>query len=141
MDASKTFHKTGNQLTGFTDPGAKQQMTDEEILSAMNVPERDEGKYPEQPEDVQVEAGTFLSRLSLVAATYDGNLRSLMWGFYGDLTKFLTTRETVAEDVVDMFASLDAMKKYIFESKNPLLVPEGSSSGETPSGEESSGVA
>ena len=47
MDAPKTFHKTGNQLTGFTDPGAKQQLADEEILSAMNLPERDEGKYPE----------------------------------------------------------------------------------------------
>lgn len=121
---------SGNDLTGFVDPGNAKppQITDEEMISAMNIPPRDENLYPDLPEADQVEAGSFLSKLNLVAATYDGNLQAMVWDFYRHLSKYLTT-ETKAEDLIALVGSMDVMKEYLLKTRNPILFPKDNPNG------------
>ena len=113
-----------NELTGFAPPEQKKpDISEEEMISAMNIPPRDEIAYPDLPESDQVEAGSFLSKLNLVAATYDGNLQAMVWDFYRHLSMYLTT-ETKAEDLIALVGSLDSMKEYLLRTKNPILFPE-----------------
>lgn len=112
----------GNNLTGFGAQQPPSRMSDAEMLSAMHVPERDETAYPDLPEAAQVEAGSFLSKLNLVAATYDGNLQALVWEFYDKLSRYLTT-ETVAEDLISLVSTMDRLKEYLLAAKNPILFP------------------
>lgn len=122
---------SGNELTGFADPQfRKPDISDEEMLSAMNIPPRDQDLYPDLPEADQIEAGSFLSKLNLVAATYDGNLQAMVWDFYRHLSKYLT-EETKAEDLIALVGSLDSMKEYLLRTRNPILFPEKK---ETPEG-------
>ena len=109
-------------------------MSDEEVVSAMNIPPRDELAYPDVPEADQVEAGAFLQKLNLVAATYDGNLQALLWEFYRHLSKYLTT-ETKADDLIALVGAMDSMKEYLFRAKNPIIFPEKTSpEGNSPEG-------
>lgn len=124
INSQDRFSRTvGNSLSGTANPENSSRMSDEEVLSAMNVPPRDELAYPDVPESDQVEAGAFLQKLNLVAATYDGNLRSLLWEFYRHLSRYLTA-ETKAEDLIALVGSLDSLKEYLFKAKNPIIFPE-----------------
>ena len=114
---------SGTNLTGFTDQtGTSPSITDEEMLSAMNIPPRDPDAYPDLSESDQVEAGGFLSKLNLVAATYDGNLQAMIWDFYRHLSRYLTTK-TKAEDLIALVGSLDTLKEYLLRTRNPILFP------------------
>lgn len=118
----------GNDLTGFSSlqEERKPELSEEEMLSAMNIPPRDEETYPELSEADQVEAGSFLSKLNLIAATYDGNLRAMVWDFYAKLSRYLTT-ETKAEDLISLVGTMDSMKEYLMRTRNPVLFPGESS--------------
>lgn len=113
-----------NELTGFATPEQNRpDISEEEMISAMNIPPRDVDAYPDLSESEQVEAGSFLSKLNLVAATYDGNLQAMVWDFYGHLSRYLT-KETKAEDLIALVGSLDTMKEYLLKTRNPILFPE-----------------
>lgn len=130
----KFSRQVGSGLTGFGLPEeSAPRMSDGEMLSAMNVPPRDESEYPDLPEQSQIEAGSFLSKLNLIAATYDGNLQSLLWEFYDKLSRYLTT-ETKAEDLIALVGTMDRMKGYLLSSRNPILFPPEENSEESPSG-------
>ena len=123
----------GSNLTGFGTAEPPSRLGDDEMLSAMNVPDRDETAYPDLPEADQVEAGSFLSKLNLIAATYDGNLQALLWEFYGKLSRYLTT-ETVAEDLISLVATMDRLKEYLLKARNPLLFPKDDPESPPPEG-------
>ena len=59
-------------------------------------------------------------KLNMLASSYDGNLKAMIWKFYVDLEKYLTT-DTTANDLVNMVANLDNLKDYIKESDNILF--------------------
>ena len=95
-------------------------MTDEQVISALNLPPRDEVKYPDLDQDLQVKAGSFLMKLNMLASSYDGNLKAMIWKFYVDLEKYLT-KDTTANDLIEMVANLDNLRDYIKESDNILF--------------------
>ena len=119
----KFSRRVGNDLSGFNATGNSPRMSDEEIISALNIPPRDTTAYPDLPEADQVEAGSFLQKLNLIAATYDGNLQSLLWEFYRQLSRYLTT-ETKAEDLITLVGAMDSMKEYLLRTRNPIIFPE-----------------
>lgn len=125
----KFSRRVGSDLSGFTNPENPSRMSDEEIISALNIPPRDATAYPDLPEADQMEAGSFLQKLNLVAATYDGNLQSLLWEFYRQLSRYLTT-ETKAEDLIALVGAMDSMKEYLLRTRNPIIFPEEKDPGE-----------
>lgn len=131
---SKEFFPQNNILTGFNksdvqltdisavNPKALSEigMTDDQVISALNLPPRDEVKYPDPDQDLQIKAGAFLMKLNMLASSYDGNLKAMIWKFYVDLEKYLTT-DTNAQDLIDMVANLDNLRDYIKDSDNILF--------------------
>lgn len=123
MNNTKEFFPQNNILTGNIQPISSDNvpgMTDEQVISALNLPPRDEAKYPDLDPDLQIKAGSFLMKLNMLASSYDGNLKAMIWKFYVDLEKYLTT-DTTATDLIDMVANLDNLKDYIKESDNILF--------------------
>lgn len=123
MNNTKEFFLQNNILTGNIPPVSSDNvtgMTDEQVISALNLPPRDESKYPDPDQDLQIKAGSFLMKLNMLASSYDGNLKAMIWKFYVDLEKYLTT-DTTANDLIDMVANLDNLRDYIKESDNILF--------------------
>ena len=123
MNNTKEFFPQNNILTGNIPPVSSDNvpgMTDEQVISALNLPPRDESKYPDPDQDLQIQAGSFLMKLNMLASSYYGNLKAMIWKFYVDLEKYLTT-DTTANDLVAMVANLDNLKDYIKESDNILF--------------------
>ena len=123
MNNTKEFFPQNNILTGNIPPVSSDNvpgMTDEQVISALNLPPRDESKYPDPDQDFQIKAGSFLIKLNMLASSYDGNLKAMIWKFYVDLEKYLTT-DTTTNDVIDMVSNLDNLKDYIKESDTILF--------------------
>lgn len=123
MNNTREFFPQNNILTGNIQPISSDNvpgMTDEQVISALNLPPRDEAKYPDPDPDLQIKAGSFLMKLNMLASSYDGNLKAMIWKFYVDLEKYLTT-DTTTNDLIDMVANLDNLRDYIKESDNILF--------------------
>ena len=120
---TKEFFPQNTILTGNIPPVSSDNvpgMTDEQVISALNLPPRDEVKYPDLDQDLQVKAGSFLMKVNMLASSYDGNLKAMIWKFYVDLEKYLT-KDTTANDLIEMVANLDNLRDYIKESDNILF--------------------
>ena len=102
--------------------GQKKSFTQEEANKLFNIPKRDETRYPNLTQNEEQTAGQFLMKMNMMASAYDGNLKSLIWQFYKDLAIYLTAKDTKAEMIVNLVGRLDALKTYLKESNNPILV-------------------
>lgn len=103
-------------------------MNEENLYKAMNVPPRDEKKYPMLETDDQMKAGLFCYQLALIGNCVDGNLQSLVWDMYLRISNYLKD-EGLDDQKEGLIRSLDNLKAYVAESKNPVfnkLPPKGS---------------
>lgn len=101
-----------------------EKMSLEEIVKHLNVPPRDETKYPERSKEEIQKAGSFLWKLNLLASSVDGNLTSLLWKLYIDLDRFLTSElsdENIDQDLTTLASTLVVLKSYLLSSGNPLF--------------------
>lgn len=93
---------------------------EKELVKKMNIPERDETKYP-MPEEKEIkEAGGFLYTMSSLASSYDKNLQALIWSYYIDLMYALRANST-QEELYSLIGSLTRLKEYLATSNNPLF--------------------
>ena len=101
----------------------KRLREEKEILEKLNIPERDEEKYPLPDQSEAVQAFSFVYTLNLVASNYDGNLNSLLLNFYKDFRSCLD-KSSGQEELASLISSLSNLKKYLAESNNPLFSRE-----------------
>ena len=89
----------------------------------MNVPPRDNSKYPMLSQDDQMKAGLFCYQLALIGNCVDGNLQALVWDMYLRISNYL--KKEGLEDPEDrkarLLESLDNLSKYVEESRNPVF--------------------
>ena len=107
-----------NNVSNGTNPGAKHDLTDEEIKK-LNIPDRDEKNYPMPSEEEMREAGNFMLTLSLMASSLDGNLQALVWDLYIKMNEFLVKDTEGAS--IKLAMSLEGLKEYLLMAKNPIL--------------------
>lgn len=99
----------------------KRLKEEKELVEKMNIPPRDEKKYPNpDPEDMK-NAGALLYTMNSVASSYDGNLNALIWSYYVKLM-YCLRQESGQEELVDLIKSLTNLKTYLVQNKNPLFV-------------------
>lgn len=107
-----------NSVSNGTIPGAKHDLTEEEIKK-LNIPDRDEENYPMPSEEEMREAGNFMLSLSLMASSLDGNLQALVWDLYIKMNDFLVKDTEGAS--IKLAMSLEGLKEYLLMAKNPIL--------------------
>ena len=91
----------------------------------MNIPPRDEEKYP-MPDETDVKnAGAFIYTMGVLAESYDKNLQALVWSYYVDLMKCLRANSG-QEELFSMIGSLTNLKEYLAHSNNPLFTDQSS---------------
>lgn len=99
----------------------KRLKEEKELVEKMNIPPRDEKKYPNpDPEDMK-NAGALLYTMNSVASSYDGNLNALIWSYYVKLM-YCLRQESGQDELVDLIKSLTNLKTYLVQNKNPLFV-------------------
>lgn len=114
----------------------KQRAKEEkELMEKMNIPPRDEEKYPMPGEDEVKEAGAFLYTANSVASSYDGNLQALLWKFNID-TMYALRANSGQEELFALIKSLTNLKEYMATSKNPLFAAPVNSGAKTNEGQE-----
>lgn len=95
----------------------------ENLFKAMNVPPRDEKKYPMLSQEDQMKAGLFCYQLALIGNCVDGNLQALVWDMYLQISNYL--KEEGLDDhegrIYKLLNSLDYLKKYVETSRNPVF--------------------
>lgn len=94
-------------------------MSIEELKKHLNIPPRDEKKYPVLSKDDEIAVGMFLYQISLVSELCDGNLSSLIWNMYKKISDYL---KDDLNNLDDLKKVLDEIKTYIKESQLPLFV-------------------
>jgi len=95
---------------------------EKELIEKMNIPERDENKYP-MPDDKEIkEAAGFLYTMSSLASSYDKNLQALIWSYYIDLMYALRANSK-QDELFSLIDSLTKLKEYLATSNNPLFTP------------------
>lgn len=116
--AGPTFLKTSKK-----DLEAIQKQRDKEekeLIEKMNIPPRDENKYPMPDEKEVKEAGAFLYTANSVASSYDENLQALLWKFNID-TMYALRANSGQDELFALIKSLTNLKEYLASSKNPLF--------------------
>lgn len=98
----------------------KRKKEEKELLEKLNIPPRDEEKYPMPEQKDIAEAGAFVYTLGCLSESYDGNLKSLVWRLYVDLKDCLKSDST-QEELFRMIRTLTDLKEYIAKSNNPLF--------------------
>lgn len=98
----------------------KRKKEEQELIEKMNIPPRDEEKYPMPDEKDVKNAGALIYTLGVLAESYDKNLQALVWQYYVDLMNSLRADSTQKE-LFGLIGSLTNLKKYLAESKNPLF--------------------
>lgn len=117
------YAKTEAPLVTFTGEG----LTKEDI-EKLNIPPRDEKSYPMPTEQEMLKAGDFVFKLNLLASSLDENLKALVWNFWIRFNEFLTEDKEGAS--IRLAMTLETLKEYLLESKNPVLFPETPSEGQ-----------
>lgn len=108
----------------------KRKKEEKELVEKMNIPPRDENKYPMPDKKDIAEAGSFIYTLGCLAQSYDENLKALVWQFYVDL-KECVKRDSTQNELFSMIKTLTDLKEYLAASKNPLFAePEKKPEGE-----------
>lgn len=99
----------------------RNQLTKEE-LDMLHIPKRDKENYPEPSKEDKDEAGLFLLKLSHMAESLDGNLRSLVWDMYIKMNNFL--HKGLENAPMELAMSLENLRNYLIESANPVLMDD-----------------
>ena len=101
----------------------KRREEERKLVEKMNIPPRDEVKYPMPNEKDLKNAGAFIYTLVLLAESYDGNLKALIWDFYVDFMNCMR-KDSTQEQLHSLIGSLTILKEYLAASKNPLFTDE-----------------
>lgn len=99
-----------------------------DLREKMNVPDRDEKRYPMPEEKAVKEATIFLYTLNSVAASADGNLNALVQTFHVSLSKCLKAGSDET-DFLNMAKALTDLKAYVATCGNPLFSTPSSAEG------------
>ena len=103
----------------------KRAEEEKKLIEKMNIPPRDEEKYP-MPDETDVKnAGAFIYTMGVLAESYDKNLQALVWSYYVDLMKCLRANSG-QEELFSMIGSLTNLKEYLAHSRNPLFTNQSS---------------
>lgn len=98
----------------------KRKQEEKELVEKMNIPPRDEEKYP-MPDETDVKnAGAFIYTMGVLAESYDKNLQALVWSYYVDLMKCLRANSG-QEELFSMIGTLTRLKEYLATCGNPLF--------------------
>lgn len=98
----------------------KRKEEEKELIEKMNIPPRDEDKYPMPDENDLKNAGAFIYTLGVLAESYDENLKALVWTYYVNLMNCLR-KDSGQEQLFEMIKTLTYLKEYLANSKNPLF--------------------
>ena len=104
----------------------KREKEERELIEKMNIPPRDESKYPMPDKKDIAEAGSFVYTLGCLAQSYDENLKAIVWQFYVDL-KNCVRRDSTQDELFSMIKTLTELKEYLATSKNPLFADKPTS--------------
>lgn len=96
----------------------KAELTEEDI-KALNIPSRDENKYPMPSKEQIEEAGNFLFKLNLMASSLDLNLQAIIWNLYIRMDDFL--HKDLEGSSIQLAMALEQLKEYLIESNNPVF--------------------
>ena len=101
----------------------KRREEERKLVEKMNIPPRDEGKYPMPNERDVKNAGAFIYTMGLLAESYDENLKALIWGYQVDFMNCMR-RDSSQEQLYSLIGSLTRLKEYLARSGNPLFTDE-----------------
>lgn len=110
----------------------KRKEDEAELVKKMNIPPRDEEKYPMPSEEDVRNAGALIWTMGQLAESYDGNLKALQWTYYVDLMNALKPNSAY-DDLLALVDSITNLKKYMAESGNPLFTPNAKPAEDGPS--------
>lgn len=103
----------------------KRREEERELVEKMNIPPRDEEKYPMPNEKDLKNAGAFIYTLGLLAESYDENLKALIWSYYVDFMNCMR-KDSSQEQLYSLIGSLTYLKEYLAKGKNPLFTDKTS---------------
>lgn len=98
----------------------KRKQEEKELVEKMNIPPRDEEKYPMPDKESVTKAASFIYTLGALAESYDGNLKALTWEFYVDLMECMK-RGSGQEELFSLIGTLTHLKEYLATCNNPLF--------------------
>ena len=98
----------------------KRKEDEAELVRKMNIPPRDESRWPMPDKDETAKAASLIYTLGALAESYDGNLNAVLWRYY---VKFMDCMRSGSgsDELVELIKALTELKSYLAESGNPLF--------------------
>lgn len=113
---SKTWQ---NNFQGIQKEVKKQpKMSEDEVAKSLNIPPRDEVKYPMPNQKAITTASALIYKINLMGAQTDLNLGALLGQLYIDIFNHVNAE---VQDPNAILSTLDNLREYIRTCNNPIF--------------------